>query len=110
MANIGRKIKLTPRLERKIIMYTKEGNSTKTVCQCVGIDESTYYRWMERAKKGEEPFASFASRLTRAKAIGEFNLIKQIIKATQKPKKWQAAAWLLERMYPVRYARKIYKL
>lgn len=104
MVNIGRNIKLTPRLERKIIEYAKVGNFAKTICQVVGIDESTYYRWMQRAKAGEEPFFSFASRLERAKCVAEIALVMKIRKAAKDPKYWKAATFLLERTRPVNFA------
>ena len=86
MVNTGRKTKLTAGLERKIVKYVKAGNYIKTVCQAVGVEESTFYRWLQRAEKGEEPFASFASRLYRAKNIAEIALVIKIRKAASDPK------------------------
>jgi len=106
MINIGRKTKLTARLERKIVKYVKAGNYVKTVCQAVDIEESTFYRWLQRAERGEEPFASFASRLYRAKSIAEIALVNKVMKAAKDPKYWKAAAFMLERTRPENFSRK----
>ena len=102
--NKGRNIKLTTQLENEIISYIKAGNYAKTVCQAVGINESTYYRWIQRAKRGEEPYASFASRIEKARNIAEVALVMKIREAAKESRNWKAAAFLLERTRPLNFS------
>ena len=51
---MARKSKLTPWRHRRIIGYIKNGVPNVHACQLVGIDESTFYKWLKRAVPTEE--------------------------------------------------------
>lgn len=72
MPKTGRKTKLTLELQDKIIKRLIAGFYIKEACLSVGIDERTYYYWIERGKKGEEPFFQFFQLTKQADAKGEF--------------------------------------
>ena len=44
-------MKLTPKLQKKLIKYIENGNYIVTACKAVGINKLTYYRWVQRGTK-----------------------------------------------------------
>lgn len=66
-----------------------------------GICESTYHSWRERGRSGEEPYATFLERTTRAVRATEAMLVEDIANARTGPDKpdWKARAWILERRF-----------
>ncbi|MBT2601816.1 hypothetical protein J7E55_01915 [Bacillus sp. ISL-53] len=103
----GRKTKLTPKLIVDAAKLIKVGNYVVAVCEYLGIDESTWYRWMrdgEHAKTGLK--REFYKTIKKANAEEEIRLIADLQKIAQVDLKWQALAWILERKYPERWGRK----
>jgi hypothetical protein len=57
--------------------------------------------------QAEETFdPCFAQKTCCARMTSEVNLLKSLTGAAGDSKQWRAAAWLLERLYPERYARR----
>ncbi len=53
----------------------------------------------------EEHFdAHFADRLAHSRLCSEVNVLRDVISAAKDKRTWRAAAWLLERLHPERYA------
>ena len=48
------KSKLTPELQKKFCDAIENGDSILGACGYVGIDESTYYKWMKKVRQGKE--------------------------------------------------------
>lgn len=84
----------------------KLGLTFEIACQRNGISTSAAYDWKARGERGETPFCEFTDTVKRAESEGELALVKVIQSAAELPKNWTAAAWLLERRFPVRWARK----
>ena len=101
---MGRITKLTPEVQDNIVKYIENGGYAKDAVLAVGIDEGTYYNWIKRGSKGEEPYFKFFKSIkkARAKAIMKNVLTIQIAAQTQ----WQAAAWWLERTSPADWGKK----
>jgi hypothetical protein len=100
-------IKLTDDLTRTFATLVRAGNTVAVACNVVGIDESTYYDWMRRAKrKGDanDPYRAFRAALEQARGEAEAILVGQITTSARNGS-WQAAAWLLERRWPERWAK-----
>lgn len=92
-------------------------------CTAAGITDKTAENWMKRgerfAKKedrgeavpeAEAPFVRFFREAKKAAAMGKAELVDIIrTKAldAKDPKAWCAAAWLLERMHPQQFGRKV---
>lgn len=77
-------------------------------CQLAGIAYNTFGEWMRRGE-GTDPdrgknaeFAIFATEVKEAIAAGEFSSVLRIRQAEKKD--WRAAAWMLERRHPERWA------
>jgi hypothetical protein len=94
-------------LNEDVIEKTKKflvaGNYANVVVQYLGIDESTYYRWMQKGKVDIENnkdtiYSKFFKTVKESEAEAEMINIQRIQKASQDGT-WQAAAWYLERKH-----------
>ena len=102
---MGRPTKLTPEVQDKIVNALRGGNYQETAAQFAGIDEATFYRWMERgASEDEGIYCEFRKAVERAKSQAEVRDLALIDKAAQNGS-WQAAAWKLERKFPQKWGR-----
>lgn len=100
----GRKPKLTPELETRLLALLRAGVPKEVACAGVGIDSRTLRVWMGRARDGEEKFEDFANKLEIAQAEAQSSMLVQIRKAGSKD--WKALAWFLERCFSERYGYK----
>ncbi len=96
---LGRKTKLTPELQEKLVSIIMDGNYISTACQACGIDKSQFYRWLQKGdKEGKGIYYDFCSAIKKAEAEAEATLVR-IVKGAA-PKNWSAAMAILERRYP----------
>ena len=114
----GRYTKLTPELQQEFIAAIESGLTNKSACDYVGIDESTFYAWLNIARKAEleaaengtkipkniKPFSEFSKSLKKAEARFKAYHCKNIKRAGDEGA-WQASAWLLERKFPEEYGK-----
>ncbi len=98
---VGSSVRLTPAVRDRILELVRDGNFKTTAARAVGIPHSTLGTWLQKAREGAEPYASFARDLEVARAESEANALATIKSAA--PKSWQAAAWFLERAFPDRW-------
>jgi hypothetical protein len=99
----GRKTKLTPERQAKIVNAIRAGSYVETAAAAAGIDKVTLYRWLKRG--GRFPgtiYADFADAVNEATAQAEMRDVLTISKAAGEGD-WRAAAWRLERKYPKRW-------
>ena len=130
-AKKGRRLKLTPETQAKLCTYIRGGCPYIVAVGCVGIEESTFYRWLrlgEKAKSGI--YFQFSQSIKKAKddaeaervlkirsiAMGEepterieikdkkTGEVTKVITKMGRPE-WTALAWLLERQHPERWAK-----
>jgi hypothetical protein len=92
----------------KIVTTIRAGNYLAIAIAAHGVPHSTFYGWWARGEangteKRDAPFREMRVRVERARAEGEARNVAVI--ATAAPNNWQAAAWLLERGSPERWAR-----
>jgi len=99
---MGRPSAYTARLGREICGQVEAGLTVRVAARAAGIARSTLYSWLELGRQGREPYAAFAARLERAKGLCEARAAQQVYAAGAKD--WRAAAWMLERRWPKRYA------
>lgn len=103
---MGRKSKLTKELIKEASKMVAAGNYIKDVYPILGIDESTWYRWLkegERAKSGIK--REFYEAIKKAEKEAIARNVALIQRAAQEGN-WQAAAWWLERKYFEDWGRK----
>ena len=66
---MGRRTKCTKQLRAEICKGLRRGHSIAVVCGYVGIDESTFHRWMAKGRKsGLLPYREFYEEVTAAQA------------------------------------------
>ncbi len=96
--------KLTKEVFNKIVKYIEEGNYIEVAAQACGIVKQTFYKWMERGRKGksslyEEFYKAVQVALAKSETIDNETIRKRL-------PGWQAAAWHQERMHFNRWGRK----
>ena len=75
------------------------GCTRSVAAQYVGCHVVTIQRAAQREEK-------FRRQLARAEAMFEARQLQNINAATQEARHWRASAWLLERKFPERYAKR----
>ena len=99
---MGRKTKLTPSLEKRIIELIEAGNEPLIAARACGVPDRSYTEWMNRGDKinnnsklswVKEPYISFVEKVEIAKATVETKVAENLITN----KDWRAQAWWLER-------------
>lgn len=94
----GRPTKRDPDREAKILDYLRLGLHKETAARNAGIHPATFYEWQARIPE-------FADAVEKAVSDAEAILVGKIQKAAGEGKNWTAAAWMLERRHPDRWAK-----
>ncbi len=101
---------LTPAVQKTICKAIEVGAKLEIAARAAGIGARTLDEWLKHGRDelqadpdASGPCAAFVSEVMIASAKFEQELIGIIRK--EAPKTWQAAAWLLERKFPERYAK-----
>lgn len=105
---MGRPTDLTPDLQTRITNVLTAGVPIHDACAYVGINESTYFKWMKRGaagRKGDEIYIEFFQSATRARVQARVTAVTKI-----KESIWNGntedARWFLERSDPTNWGRK----
>jgi hypothetical protein len=103
-------LKLNKELIDKAHRLISEGHYAVVVCTYLGIDESTFYKWINKAKQDIEAnkksiYVEFFQSINEAEAKAEMRHLQNIAKAATDGT-WQASAWLLERKHKNRWSQK----
>jgi alpha-galactosidase/6-phospho-beta-glucosidase family protein len=101
---LGRKTKLTPALQDKMIEALRVGAVHEDACQYAGIDHATFYRWLQKGEAGQAPYREFCEAIKEAEGKAVVGWLAEIERAARAGN-WQAAAWKLERRRPKAYGR-----
>ena len=101
------KLKLTYELIDQICEMKRDGLCDADIIAALGVHPSTFYRWLkdgEEAKSGVK--RALFTELKKAESEYKRTLLTTIKGAAQsRAQFWTAAAWLLERKYPMEYGR-----
>jgi hypothetical protein len=95
----GQPTKYTKRTVDKILKAIREGNTYEVSAKLAGISYPTLAEWRNK-------YPDFSEALKEADEDGERVLLDRIKTAGIEPKFWQANAWILERRFPDRWARR----
>ena len=100
--------KLDAALIEKAHKLVSEGHYAIVVCAYLGISESTYYGWMQRAKQDRENnkksiYLEFLESIKEAEAKAEMRHLQTIAKAATEGN-WQASAWFLKTKHRDRWS------
>lgn len=102
------KSKLTEELIKEAARLIEAGNYQKHVAQALGVDESTWYRWLREGEQSEDENDlkyKFYQSIKKAEAKAVARNVALIQRAAQEGN-WQAAAWWLERKFPSEWGKK----
>jgi hypothetical protein len=94
MKNKGARGKYNDEIVQKISGAIALGATNKDACHFAGINEDTFYQWME-----SKP--DFSESIKKAKASQMIAWVDYI----RKDESWQSKAWLLERIHKDKFAR-----
>ena len=102
---VGRPYKLKPETHQRFVALLRASNAFETCARAVGVTPRVAKSWYQRGGESDarEPFKSFRVDCDRAEAEAESRAVAIIANAARDS--WQAAAWLLERQHPERWAR-----
>ena len=100
--------RLTPEVTDRLLVLLRNGDHVDIACEAAGIPRRTFYDWWRRGDLDlDDPSCAdlrlFRARVEEAKSVAESRQVMVISQAAKTH--WQAAAWLLERRYPDRWAR-----
>jgi predicted DNA-binding transcriptional regulator AlpA len=102
----GRKTKLTADIQAAIVQALGVGAAHEHVCQFAGIDQATFYRWLQKGEAGLSPYREFCEAVKGAEGRAVVGWLAHIETAARAGN-WQAAAWKLERRYGKLYGRQL---
>lgn len=103
---VGRPSGLGADVTARIVQIIKAGGFQESAAAAAGISRRTFYSWLARGDSDapeDEPYREFREAVERAKAEAESRHVVLISSAAAKD--WKAAAWLLERHNPERWAK-----
>jgi transposase len=105
---IGRPPKLTHEMIEKIADLIVIGKPISVAANLAGISESTIYRWLAMGKKkgANKIYRDLVERVYEACEFSEFEALQVLRQATLEGSNWRAAAWILERRHPEKYAKR----
>lgn len=95
---------LTEELQAKLVNMIRAGAYAEVAARACGISKQTFYDWLLRGGRGEEPFKNLADAVATSGAESEVRDVALVGKHAEHD--WRAAAWRLERKHPKRYGRK----
>ena len=103
------KLKLNEKIIKESETLIRNGNYAVTVCNYLGIDESTWYRWLKYGEDGVNEnknniYCKFYKSIKRAESVAEIKNLNTILQAGNED--WKACAWYLERKHFDRWGRK----
>lgn len=102
MAGRGKE-KLTKDGIQTALRLCRAGLPDCQIAAVLGVSKETYSRWINHPKTDNQN--QLRQQLKKADAEREEALVTRIMRASDDT--WQAAAWLLERRYPDRYAKPV---
>ena len=101
----GRRSKLTPEVQQRIVSALRAGNYLHVAAEYAGIGKSTLYRWIQRGNvESHGAYRDFRDAVRTAEREAEVRAVAIVQKHMNN--NWQAAMTFLERKYPHRWGRK----
>jgi hypothetical protein len=89
----------------RIVALIRLGNYQATAARAAGVDQSTFYRWLEKGQEGRtREYREFSEAVDRARAEAESHAVLMV--RTGMAEDWRAAMTFLERAFPKRWGRR----
>lgn len=100
---MARPTRLTQQLVEQAVELWKRGYMMEEIHTVLDIPRRTWYGWLQRGRDGKQPYVALVDAFEQARVQRRIELLRKVEAAADKH--WQAAAWILEREWPERYAR-----
>ena len=102
ITRIGRPTSHTEDKAARIVEAIRQGMPYKLAASAGGVSYNTFVRWRNEGTNPNAPehLREFSKQVREAEAEAAQRLYALIIEAAESGKKWQAAAWMLERRHP----------
>lgn len=108
---MSRQTSLTPAVQRKLVVLVTAGHTLNAAAVMCRLGPRTVREWFYAGKSGGSPLhRAFRQAIKRAQSMHERRLLGRIDTAARDPKHWTAAAWILERRYPEKYALRLTRM
>lgn len=101
---VGEGVKLTPEIQNKIVAALRVGCPLNTAAAYANVVSSTFNNWLRRGRDGEQPYRGLVEQIDLAIADGKMRDLVRIDQGADKD--WRAAAWKLERRFPLEFGEK----
>lgn len=102
---MGRKCKLTPEVQQRVVECLGLGSNRANAAAAAGVGETTFYRWMERGEASSKGiFREFWEAVRAAELDAELTALRHW--HTAMPNDWRACKEFLERRFPKRWGLK----
>lgn len=92
----------------KIAGVIRDGNYAVIAARLAGIDEVTYYRWIEWGSAGRDPYSAFCKSIKEAEAQAEKDAVSTVRAGSTGAMgaAWTSAMTFLERRWPDRWSKR----
>jgi len=105
---MGRPTKLTPEVQDAIVKLIRLGVPLDAAAAHAGIHPATFHAWRAKGRKAKSGlYHEFLDATKNAEGVGEASLALIVRQAAQTS--WQAAMTMMERRWPQRWARRVFK-
>lgn len=106
---VGRPTRFTPEVRERLLQAVRAGVYMASAAAYAGVHIDTLDDWLRHGRTDrdagcESDFAAFSEGMERAAVLVEIGALANITAAAAND--WRAAAWLVERRYPERYAKR----
>lgn len=95
---------LNPVIVARLCDAIRTGATIELACKYAGIAASVYYDAVNRGKAGAVEWQGLIAELADAEGAGAVEMLTTVTNAARNGT-WPAAAWMLERRYPMMYGR-----
>lgn len=113
------KSKFTPKTRSAIVGLIGSGNYAIVACRSVGINEKTYYRWLEHGRDAlaveeeggrpltpaERAYAQFAQDIDQADSTAETKALARLTEYGDESRDWKEVMAMMERRWAARWGR-----
>lgn len=93
----GARTKCTPETIERLREALELGATVRVACNCAGISETTYHRWITEAEAGDPDRQEFRDAVKAARGAAALGHL-ETIRAASRSGEWKASAWWLERV------------
>ena len=101
---IKKKNKILDKVTKERLLFAvQQGSYVKDACIYAGIDESTFYRWRQKAESGEETYVELFDEIAQIEAEFKVDTVKKIKDIGEEDRNPRALQWILEKRYPEQF-------